>query len=97
MCLHSCTKTAILSDSSCYSDLIETAGTVFSMGEQCSAGEQCSVTATVLRVERIKISGTVFSTMNSVPYAATVSPCGKSACPSFAKQLSSERAECSAG
>ena len=67
MCLHSCTKTAILSDSSCYSDLIETAGTVLSMGEQCSAGEQCSVTATVLRVERIKISGTVFSTMNSVP------------------------------
>jgi len=67
MCLHSCTKTAILSDSSCYSDLIETAGTVLSTGEQCSAGEQCSVTATVLRVERIKISGTVFSTMNSVP------------------------------
>jgi len=67
MCLHSCTKTAILSDSSCYSDLIETTGTVFSTGEQCSAGEQCSVTATVLRVERIKISGTVFSTMNSVP------------------------------
>ena len=67
MCLHSCTKTAILSDSSCYSDLIETAGTVLSMGEQCSAGEQCSGTATVLRVERIQISGTVFSTMNSVP------------------------------
>jgi len=54
MCLHSCTKTTILSDSSCYSDLIETTGTVLSMGEQCSAGEQCSVTATVLRVERIK-------------------------------------------
>ena len=67
MCLHSCTKTAILSDSSCYSDLIETARTVLSTGEQCSAAEQCSVTATVLRVERIKISGTVFSTMNSVP------------------------------
>ena len=67
MCLHSCTKTAILSDSSCYSDLIETAGTVLSMDEQCSAGEQHSVTATVLRVERIQISGTVFSTMNSVP------------------------------
>ena len=67
MCLHSCTKTAILSDSSCYSDLIETAGTVLSTGEQCSAGEQCSVTATALRVERIKIPGTVFSTMNSVP------------------------------
>jgi len=67
MCLHSCTKTAILSDSSCYSDLIETAGTVLSTGEQCSAGEQCSVTATVLRVQRIKTSGTVLSTMNSVP------------------------------
>ena len=61
MCLHSCTKTAILSDSSCYSDLIETAGTVL------STGKQCSVTATVLRLERIKIPGTLFSTMNSVP------------------------------
>jgi len=67
MCLHSCTKTAILSDSSCYSDLIETAGTMCSAGEQCSTGEQCTVTATVLRVERVKISRTVFSTMNSVP------------------------------
>ena len=67
MCLHSCTKTAILSDSSCYSDLIETAGTVLSPGEQCSTGEQCSAIATVLHVERIKISGTMFSTMNSAP------------------------------